>query len=471
MFVYALLSLFKQNFSPATEKRRVSFERQSLRALSIYTSASHREKQHTWVEPNYVFTVEIFERIMDFLEPKERIKLVLLCQVWSGIAAEALYQSPPTFRFPELTALLTSSSTIHPYALLVREFIFQGPAADDLLMGDLKASLAVCTNLASLRLEACYQISNLLASFLMEHAPFLSRIELPNCSISDSFLIQLIRGVRSLRHIDVSYTNVTLAALPLLVRECALLETLDLTGCKPAPESFVTEYEESEYYLVGDTLKHIKNVRLTQVSLSYTQVTDALVGYVTRHAECIEVLLLEGCRNLTDKGLASIAMHGRQLKELNVGFCCSLTDIGLTQLAVHLSLPQISPSSPRKSVGGTSYQSFSEYQPQLEKPNQTDSLRKINLTACVYLTPTSVCLLAEKLTDLETIILDGCDKVIDWYTGTDYHIDEEMCDKDGYDDNESFVSAQSHESFQYPSWDTSKTLIISRNDLLRRKSQ
>jgi hypothetical protein len=242
--------------------------------------------------------------------------------------------------------------------------------------------------------------------------------------------------------------------LPILVRECQFLETLDLTGCKPAPDSFVTEYEESEYFLVGDTLKHIKNEHLTQVSLSHTQVTDAMVGYVTRHAECIEILLLEGCLNLTDKGLASIAMHGKHLKELNLGFCSLITDIGLTQLAIHLTINV--PSSPRVST----YTSFSEYQ-RKETPNE--ALKKINLTACVYLTPTSICLLAEKSKQLDVVVLDGCGKVIDWYYGI------ESPAKEYDDDNESFVSAQSHESFEYPDWDVSRTLTVSRHDLLRRR--
>jgi hypothetical protein len=126
MFVYAILSLFKQNFTPKQEKRRVSFERQSLKALSIHTTTSQRQKQHTWIEPPFVLPQDVFEGIMNYLEPEDCVKLLQLCQVWSGPAAEAFYQSPPTFRFPELTALLTGSNTIHPYPLLVREFIFAG---------------------------------------------------------------------------------------------------------------------------------------------------------------------------------------------------------------------------------------------------------------------------------------------------------------------------------------------------------
>ncbi len=66
---------------------------------------------------------------MSHLEICDSVKLLRLCQAWSGPAAEALYQTPPLKRaddFPRLTALLNSKTTTHPYSLLVREFIFRG---------------------------------------------------------------------------------------------------------------------------------------------------------------------------------------------------------------------------------------------------------------------------------------------------------------------------------------------------------
>jgi hypothetical protein len=228
----------------------------------------------------------------------------------------------------------------------------------------------------------------------------------------------------------------------------------------------VIEYEQSEYFLVGDTLKHIKNTTLTQVSLSYTHLTDNMLGYLCRHAEAIEVLLLEGCVNITDKGLSAVAMHCKWLRELNLAFCCMLTDIGITQLAIHLSLPASNPSSPRSSVQGPSaYHSFSEYRP-AEKHSRVAPLAKLNLTACVYLSPIAVCLLAEKCSQLDVIVLDGCDRVIDWYLGSEQPESQEV----EIDDNESFVSAQSHTSVSYPEWDVSRKLTVSRTDLLNRKA-
>ncbi len=124
--------MFKQNFTTEAEekKKKVSFERQSVRAFSINTTnTATRQRQQTWLEPKHSFSIEIFECIMKFLEPRDAVKLLFLCQVWSGPACEAFYQSPPINTaacFPKLTALMLNPNTTHPYALLVREFIFAG---------------------------------------------------------------------------------------------------------------------------------------------------------------------------------------------------------------------------------------------------------------------------------------------------------------------------------------------------------
>ena len=265
---------------------------------------------------------------MEFLPCEDSAKLLRLCQLWSGPAAEAFYASP-TFQssssFPALISLLSNQDTIHPYALLIREFCFTGEAAQEVEMGDLKQALQACTNLVSLRMEGCSHLSSLLAQFLKEHAPFLSRVEFPGCHVSDSFLQQLIRGVRNLRHIDVSYTSVSLSQLALLVRECQSLETLCMAGCQQSPEEDVFDYEASEYYLVGDSLKKHRNSSLKEVDVSNALINDAIVGYLARHSQNLESIIMDGCSLITDSSVNSIAMHCPNLKLLNLSYCVYLT--------------------------------------------------------------------------------------------------------------------------------------------------
>lgn len=227
---------------------------------------------------------------------------------------------------------------------------------------------------------------------------------------------------RSLRHIDVSYTNITLSALPVLIRECQYLETLDMTGCKPSPKEMVIDYEASEYFLVGDTLKQYRNYTLTQVSLSFTSVTDAMVGYLVRHCDSIQVLLMNGT-NVSDTGVSSIAMHCSMLTKLDLGGC-NVTDIGVQALAVYLST-QSNIKKPKEH----SYSAFQEFN---HKTTNISCLKEIVLSGC-RITPTSVCLLAKNCIKLERVVLDGCDAMHGWYQGYPGS------------DSESFVSARSQE--------------------------
>ncbi|KAJ3315419.1 hypothetical protein HDV04_002961 [Boothiomyces sp. JEL0838] len=482
MLVWALLSIIKGSFSEPSNKKikskKVSFERRSVRALSTISSTTTlRKRKQDWIVPPYALDAEIFENIMKWCSPGDAAKLLQVCQVWSGPAAEALYQSPPILyadSFSKLAATLLRKDVMHPYPLLIREFIFTGLAADELYMGDLKECLRLCSNLVSFRIEGCSHLSNLLAQFLTEHAPFLSRIELPGCTISDAFLVQLIRGVTTLRHIDVSFSNVTLSALPVLVRECRYLETLILTGCRPSPPEMVIDYEASEYYLVGDTLKQYKNTTLKQVSLSYTELTDAMVGYLCRHCDALQYLILEGCNLLTDTAINSIAMHCPTIIELDISLCTQVTDIGLQALAVHLSVQGEKTQRPRPTSFG--YTSFQEYTPP-QKRYHTIPLSKINLTGCYYITPPAIVLLASKCPNLNTIIIDGCDRLIDWYNHQDSPTSpvpttaREVFSQDSDSDEESFVSARSRHSFAMENLQSERRLQLSRDQIMRRKRE
>lgn len=355
---------------------------------------------------------------MQYLDPSDAVKLMRICQTWSGPAVEAFY-STLTLRsplaFPKLVHLITNTQTnMHPYALLIRELVFTGEAADDLMMGDLKQTLEQCTNLASLRLEGCTLVSGMVAQFLKDYAPFLSRVEFPGSQISDSFLLSLIRGVKSLRHIDVSYTNVTLSMLPILVRECQYLETLQMTGCQPSlDEMMVDEYENSEFYLVGDSLKQFKSP-LKQVDVSGTMIGDKMISYLSRHCDNLETLIMDGCSLITDDAITSIAMYSKNIKFLNLSFC-DITDVSLQSLAIHLGSPSATAQLTKNAEHG-SYKDFSEYHPSTNQNVEKGiQLELIVLTGCSSISANGITFLASKCPNLQTIVLDGCDRVTDWY--------------------------------------------------------
>ncbi|KAI8911052.1 hypothetical protein EDD86DRAFT_246394 [Gorgonomyces haynaldii] len=400
MLAYALLALFKRAWSPnKTHRRKTSgasstksrLRRKSIKDLSIHDNASF--------DPVY-------------LEPKDAVKLIYLCQAWSGAATEAFYEIPPLHGqdcFAKLTALVTAKRTVHPYALFIRELILAGEVADDLMVGDLKDCLAVCTNLISFRVEGCSHLSNLLAQFIGEHAQFLFRLELPGCSISDNFVGTLMAGgCNSLRHLDLSYTSVSLATMPFIIREFKFLETLDMTGAKSPTSHFdytTTEDTDEEYP---------QRLGMKRISFSSTEITDPMVGYVTQCCHALECLLLDGCPFITDSAVSFVGKHCAQIQVLGLSYCPSITDAALQSLAVLLSQHAEPTQAPAPRRSGAMYRSLQEYRqvpPQVTLVN----LQELYLSGCYRITQAGVCILAEKCPKLEHIVLDGCDRVLGWF--------------------------------------------------------
>ena len=273
-------------------------------------------------------------------------------------------------------------------------------------MGDLKETLSCCVNVVSIRIEGCSHLSNLLAQFIAEHVPFLSRLELPGCSISDSFVVNLIRGCKALRHLDLSHTNVSLSCLPLIIQDLNQLETLDLTGVKPPVSSGFLDYEPLRS-------EHPERPEFKRISLAGTSVTDAIICYVTRCCPNLECILLDDCQLVTDTVATFIAQHCPRIQILGLSYCTSLTDVGLQSLAVHLAKHAL-PSSEPKPRAGSHYKSLHEFTQVAPHVSQV-SLNELYLVGCYRITHTSICLLAENCPLLNTIVLDGCDRVLEWY--------------------------------------------------------
>ena len=144
---------------------------------------------------------------------------------------------------------------------------------DGIEMGDLKWALDSCPNLISLRIESCLHLSNLLAGILADTVPFLFRLELPGCTLSDSFFPPLLASCHSIRHLDISHTsNVTLACLPLLVNACTLLESVDMTGVRTSGEAAVLACINA--HSVGDSgfpqRTHLKRAAFSETGIIAT---------------------------------------------------------------------------------------------------------------------------------------------------------------------------------------------------------
>jgi Leucine-rich repeat (LRR) protein len=209
-------------------------------------------------------------------------------------------------------------------------FELKGPTAEELEMGDLHDLLGICPNLASLRLESVFNLSNTLPRILNENVPCLSRLEVPGCHISDAFILKVVTNLNLLRHLDVSYTQVSLKLLPLIIERCVHLETLDMSGCQQT-ENYNTDFKSNN--LLSDKFKS----PIRQLSLALTDPSDSLVILVTRICPKLEILLLTNCKRLTDSCLSAIARNCSMIKELDISHCELITDAGVQSLALHFS--------------------------------------------------------------------------------------------------------------------------------------
>ncbi|KNC97997.1 uncharacterized protein SPPG_06415 [Spizellomyces punctatus DAOM BR117] len=316
----------------------------------------------------------VISGIVTYLDHADQVSALLVCRGWSRPVAEAMYRAPPlqsSDSFERLMSLLNTPLPAHPYPEMIRELDIGSSAADNLYMGDLDATLAVCTNLEVFRLENCFHISNILVRSLSTHCPSLKQVDLPGCPISDSFIPVLSKNCRQIERLDLSFTNLTVASLHAIVLNCDSLIQLDLSECRPVEE---------------DTVLDLSNKGFTRplqwLNLRNTPVSDDLLRFTATHCPNLEDLVLESCTEITDDALVKVANTCTKLRRLDVSFCDNISDLSLQAFAMRAS----------SANGGT--------------------LRELYLTACDSIGAIAVHNLAQKCTNLDLLVLDGCDKIL-----------------------------------------------------------
>ncbi|KAJ3003908.1 hypothetical protein HKX48_001502 [Thoreauomyces humboldtii] len=316
----------------------------------------------------------VLASIVGHLSHADQVSLLMVCKAWSLPVAEAMYRAPDlqtSDSFERLVSLLNTPLPALPYPELIRELDIGSSAADDLYMGDLDSTLAVCTNLEVFRLENCFHISNILVRSLSAHCTNLKQVDLPGCPISDSFIPVLSRNCRQIERLDLSFTNLTVASLHAIVLNCDSLLQLDLSECRPLEE-------DASLDLATKNLTR----PLQWLNLRNTSVNDDLLRFVATHCPNLEDLVLESCTEVTDDAVIKVASTCPKLRRLDLSFCDQVTDLSLQAFAIRAS----------STNGGT--------------------LRELYLTACDHISTPAVQNLAEKCTKLELLVLDGCDKLL-----------------------------------------------------------
>eukprot|EP00842_Homolaphlyctis_polyrhiza_P004265 jgi/Hompol1/483/HPOL_005352-RA len=197
-------------------------------------------------------------------------------------------------------------------------------------------------------------------------------MDLPGCpGISDTFIPALTRNCPNLTKLDLAFTNVSIATLYDIISHCENLIELDLTECK-----------DSDSVPSLDLLYKGYSRPLSYLNLRNTPVNDSLLRFVAVHCPAIKELILESCEKISDNGVMKIANSCIALETLDISFCDRITDVSLQVLAIRAS----------SSNGGR--------------------LQELHMAACDAISPTSVHQLVQKCTQLELLVLDGCEKIM-----------------------------------------------------------
>jgi Leucine Rich repeat len=347
------------------------------------------------LDKNPLFTAAIIKKIMEYLDLKSSINMLLLSPQISTLACDSFYSYPKfktTTSFPNLVKMLTKP-TLHPYALFIKELRFEVPIGDEMLIGDLRQLLLKTTQIHTLTFIGLTQLSTVLIPSLVT-LPNLKRICLKACLVPKMLIEEILK--LNLVEVDLQFSNTIIDLQSILDSS---IENVNLSGCLGNGN-----YDGFEAWN-GKS-------RLRIVNLSFTQIDDQCLRYMVKRAPGLEKISLEGCKLVTDDGVLAIGMHCPNLVELDLGGC-KVTDLGVQSLAVHLA------DSWRR----------------LDREGNVP-LRVLKLSKC-DVTRKSVQLLARKCPNLDEIVLDGCEKISDWYLGTRPE-EIEVVDEDS--DTASFVS-------------------------------
>ncbi|KAJ3146883.1 hypothetical protein HDU89_005913 [Geranomyces variabilis] len=255
--------------------------------------------------------------------------LLLLCKAWSVPVAEALYYCPaiPTGRQFHLLMRTFLADHARVYSSCVRALRISHEVSDEILMGDLDALLQLCYNLDSFALENGVCASNILVQSLADNVPRLRTLNLRGCSsVTDVLIPSLVRACAQLRFVDLSYTQVTVATICVLLAGCADIEVLEMEGCGPQPISAAVQTPEP----------HIAPTKLRHLNLRNSGADDKHVRNAAERAPQLTTCILDGCSAITDEAVLGIAASARdRLRHIDLSFCPALTDIALHALAIH----------------------------------------------------------------------------------------------------------------------------------------
>ncbi|KAJ3075162.1 hypothetical protein HDU98_008999 [Podochytrium sp. JEL0797] len=294
----------------------------------------------------------VFRRLLLFVDSP--LVLIAVCSAWAEGVLPALYSSPSLqgkWAFARLIRTLAKSAnttSVYEYHPLIEQLRIEGPAAENIEMGDLETALALCSNIEAFTLTHCLHISSKIIQSLSDYVPQLSVLSLEGCPIGDGYIPDLVKGCPNLTSLNLSATNVSFASFDILLTGLRSLESLSLDGIQPAePEdpnprprraSFIGSPPPTTRNS-GHIIKGPTALKLTSVSMSGSRpALDHLQTLATR-APNLATLCLSGCDTLTDAHMITLLNQLStppstiQLSSLDLDGCELLTSTTALKIA------------------------------------------------------------------------------------------------------------------------------------------
>ena len=178
----------------------------------------------------------------------------------------------------------------------------------------------VWKQLTVLDLNACKDISDILISKVSDMLPSIKDFGISGCKgITFSTWQKMARKLSSLKYLDISRSDMTDETMLKFSQIPELkLQGINLTACKHLTDNGVVSL--IKYQTLLEVLK-----------LACVEVTNTTLICIGKYMQCLRVLDLNSCRQLTDGALSSVKALLINLQSLNLYSCYQLSSSGLAQ--------------------------------------------------------------------------------------------------------------------------------------------
>lgn len=280
-----------------------------------------------------------------------------------------------------------------------------------------------CTTIRSLNLAGCNQITAIGLRSISLRCSNVVSLNFNNCHLLDDIALTII--ATGAWHIENIYlrncTGITDTGLGKLAKASERLTTLDLNGC-----TSVGEYGDHALKEIGafcnklsyfdfSGCKHVEDAGLRAVAVGCTNLTtlhisgcdnisEKSIKELCRHSRHLSTLSLIGCRRLPDAALE--ALHNSALQQsltaLDLSGCSKITDRGVGAIGHALGGKLLS-----LGISGAHVTDFAS----VILSKLCLNLRSLDLSRCHSITDASVHTLAQNVSGLTSLKLDGNDRV------------------------------------------------------------